>query len=268
MKPDVICRWASWNPTIEGCYMLSHSIGSFQRFLGSTAEYVVYADDPEFVTAHLLVEAEVRQLDGSPRSRYIRPEATWRKWAPMPRVDAGRAELRIDSDIFLLAEPVELRRFLAHGGPSYLVSSEEFVALWPYGNFGGKLPSRFLPINAGLVGQAPGCDLTPLLDAEFDWWEESIAPDEVKYHDEQGAVAVVMQALAAEGEVTVLDPARYRIVCPLNRPPVRDVTGLVMLHATYPEHPAFWQFLPEIAQMSGITADPAEVGLTLRRHVS
>jgi hypothetical protein len=267
MEPDVICRWASWNQTIEGCFMLSHSIGSFQRFLGSTAEYVVYADDPEFVAAHLLVDAEIRQLAGSSPSRYLRQEATWRKWAPAPRVDVNKAELRIDSDIFLLDEPVELRRFLNADGPSYLVSSEEFVALWPYGNFGRKLQSPFLPINAGLVGQAPGADLTPLLDAEFAWWEELIASSEVKYHDEQGAVAVVMQALAAVGEVTVLDPARYRIVCPLNQPPVRDVTGLVMLHATYPSHPAFWQFLPEIARLSGVTADPAEAGLIERRHV-
>ncbi|TCC36296.1 hypothetical protein [Kribbella speibonae] len=267
MKPDVTCRWASWNPTIENCFMLSHSIGSFQRFLGPTAEYIVYADDPGFVAANLLVEAEVRELAGPSRSRYLREEATWRKWAPAPRGDVDRAELRIDSDIFLLGEPVEVRRFLAGESASYLVSSEEFVALWPYGNFGDRLPPDFLPINAGLVGQARGADLTVLLDAELAWWEKSIAPGDVKYHDEQGAVAAVIQTLAAEGEVLVLDPARYRVVCPLNEPPVRDVTDLVMLHATYPDHPAFWRFLPDIAQVSGVTADPAEAGLTVRRRV-
>lgn len=265
---QVIFRWASWNPTAESCFLLSHSIGSFRKFFGASAEYLVYADDVAFVRSHLLAEAQVREIagPGPERSRYDRDGATWRKWAPEPRTDIDSTEFRVDADIFLLKEPVELRDFLAESTAHYLVSSEEFTALWPYGNFAAKLGQRFIPINAGFVGQAPGADLTALLDEELAWWENGINEGEIKYHDEQGAVAVIINRLAAQRSVAVLDPARYRVVCPLNEPPVEDLSGLIMMHAAYPRHPAFWRFLPEIARISGVTPDPAQAGVKMEER--
>ncbi len=244
-------RWAQWNPSADSVEMLSNSIGTFRHFFGDTPEYVVYADDPRFVAAHLRVDAAVRDMT-VPGGEYLDPRATWMKWAPRFRHDSAAIEMRVDSDIFLVDEPVELRAFIAGDGHDYVVTMEEFTELWVYGNFGPRLPPGFTPINAGFFGQRPAADLSEPMGAAYRWWTDHVRDDDVKYHDEQGALAFILQDLIANGRVLLLDPARYRVVCPLNDPPVEHLGGIVGLHATYPEHPAYHRFRAEISRISGI----------------
>ena len=244
-------RWAQWNPSSDSVEMLSHSIGTFRHYFGDTPEYVVYADNPQFVAANLLIDADVLDMK-VPGGEYLNPKATWMKWAPRFRHDPTAIEMRVDSDIFLVGEPNELHEFIAGDGHDYAVTMEEFTELWVYGNFGPRLPTSFAPINAGFFGQGPAADLSDLMRAAYVWWAGHVRDEDVKYHDEQGALAFVLQDLITAGRVLLLDPTRYRVVCPLNDPPVEDLGDIVCLHATYPEHPAYHRFRAEIAQISGV----------------
>jgi hypothetical protein len=231
--------------------MLGHSIGTFRHYFGAAPEYVVYADAPGFVAACLEVEATVRDM-AAPGGEYLDPRATWMKWAPRFRHDPGSIEMRVDSDFFLVDEPVELREFVAGDGHDYVVTMEESTQPRLYGNFGARLPPGFAPINAGFFGQRSAADLSEPMRIAYRWWADQTRDDDVRYHDEQGALAYVLQSLIGNGQVLLLDPARYRVVCPSNDPPVENLDGIVGLHATYPDHPAYHRFRVEISQISGI----------------
>jgi hypothetical protein len=257
MRQRVLFRWALWRPSVQSVEMLSHSIGTFQYFFGSQAEYLVYCDQLGFLREHLAVPADLAEMD-TPAGEFFDDRATWKKWAPRFRHDVGVTEFRVDADIFLVAEPAELREFIAGDGHDFVVTKEEFTARWPYGYFGPGLPQGFTPINAGFVGQRAGRDLTVAVRAAYARWADAMrhteaSHTEVKYHDEQGAIAAVLQEPIERGRVLVLDPARYRVVCPLNDPPVHSLDGIVAVHATYPDHPAYQRFLPEISRISGVS---------------
>jgi hypothetical protein len=230
--------------------MLSHSIGTFRRFFPRDARFVVCTDDPQAI-AGACPDAQVMRLDG-PGAEYVDSRATWKKWAPRFRLDASVTEIRVDADIFLLDEPVELRRWLDGDGTDFIVTQEEFTELWPYGNFGSRLPAGFAPINAGFFGQRAGADLTVPFREAYRWWAANVFGEDVLYHDEQGALGWLLQQ--NRDRVRFLDPARYRVVCPLNEPPVETLDGIVAMHATYPEHPAFQRFREQIAVVSGVSA--------------
>ena len=125
--------------------------------------------------------------------------------------------------------------------------------MWPYGNFGARLPSRFTPVNAGLIGQTAYADFTEDLENAYAWWTQNVSADEAKYHDEQGAVAFCLQDRIYDNEVLLLSSTTHRVVCPLNSPPLDSVDGLILMHATYPDHPAFRRFLTEISNVTGIS---------------
>jgi hypothetical protein len=248
---NVIFRWTIWNATPFSIFMLCHSVETFRRFFGPAPRYIVFADDPTVVDAMRLCRFELADLKDIV-SPFADPRGNWRKWAP-PRLDIRAVELRIDSDIFLLADPADIRSFCeGQSGRNWLVTQEEFSAPWPYGNFAPRLPAGFVPMNVGLVGQAEGCDISADLQNAYDWWSTHVPDQEIKYHDEQGAVAYCLQRPARSDDVLLLDPGTHRVVCLTNDPPVNDVGGLILMHATYPDHPAFVRFIGKIAEVSGL----------------
>ncbi len=255
--PSVLFRWSLWNPTPESVFMLSHSIGTVRAFFKDKATCVVHTDNAAAVEANLLAPALVRDYSSHSQRQFCDSRSTWMKWAPCGRLDASLAEVHLDADVFLVSEPHELRSFLRTSSPHLLLAAqEEFVALWPYGTFGPQLPTPFVPINAGIVGQRAGVDISIDLWALYNAWISRAESEGYLYHDEQGAVALLLQAYCRRSEVMLLDPAHYRVVCPLNSTPVETLAGIKALHATYPQHPAFWRFLPEIAAVSGLNAEP------------
>lgn len=274
-KPSqVLFRWTLWKPTPLFLTMLGHSIGTFRRFFGAEAEYVVCTDEPGVVSGALGSAATVVDFN-APAAEYIDDRATWMKWAPRMRLAPEATEFFVDADFFLLAEPVELREFIVGDGNDYLAVQEQVNETWPYGAFGLRLEDElapnatpevqrtkpylrsengFAPINGGLLGQRAGCDLTEEFREQYRWWSRHVETREVEYYDEQGAVMWLLRPHVRAGRVRLLDPLRYRIVCPNDEVPVESVDGLVAMHATYPERPAFHKFLPEISAISGIPA--------------
>lgn len=252
-QTPVVFRWALWNASPESIEMLSHSIGTFRHWFGDQPTYLVYTDAPDLVTERIRVPSTILPMNTT-GAEYLDERATWLKWAPRFRHDITATEIRVDSDIFLVADPTELRSFIEGDGPDIVVTMEEFTQLWPYGNFGPRLPEQFTPINAGLLGQRAHTDLSSEIRDAYRWWNEFVRSNELKYHDEQGGIALILQSLIADGRVQLLDPKRYRVVCPLNDPPVQSLDGLVGLHATYPEHPAYHKFIDEISALSGVPA--------------
>lgn len=252
---NIIFRWAIWNCTPLSIFMLSHSVASFSRFFGTAAQYFVFTDDPQMLESLRLAEFKIAPLGPISSTPFFDPLITWRKWAPRARLDQSAIEFRVDADVFLLRDPPEIHNF-CEGRSSYkiLCTQEEFTAEWPYGNFASKLSRPIIPINAGFVGQSQGFDLTSELEKAYFWWKQNVADCDGKYHDEQGAVAYCLEEYVRRREVLLLDPLRYRIVCPLNKPAVENIDHLVLMHATYPDHPAFGHFLKQISQITGIYA--------------
>lgn len=254
VRPRVLFRWTVWDTGPDAVHMLGHSVGTFRAFFGGSAEYVVFSDDAAALAPRLHGLARVLDLAG----RFGDERSTWRKWAPAARWRPDAVEIRVDADMFLLEEPAELVDFCFGVGPErFLAATEWLSAPWLYGAF-ARLVGAHHQVNAGLVGQRPGADLSEPLELAYRAWRASVAAGrEVQYHDEQGAVAYVLDPLIAAGDVVLLPADRYRIVCPLNDPPVTSVSGLTLLHAAYPDHPAFHRFLPEIGRVSGLPVEPA-----------
>jgi hypothetical protein len=257
--PELIFRWALWNAGPDSIRMLRHSIGTFRHFFGTDARYIVHTDAVSELAAGPFEVApiitadpryyEQRAIDG-------RVHVPWLKWAPRMRLNPAATEIYVDSDVFLLAEPTELRGFVRGNGTDFLVTQEEKTDRLYYGNFAARLDEPITPINTGLLGQRPGADLSAEFDAAYRWWQTRVPPDEVSYFDEQGAVLWSLRHALADNRVTLLDPQRYRVVCDRNTPPVETVDGLVALHATFgPVHPAYRRFLAEISAVSGVPAD-------------
>jgi hypothetical protein len=261
MSGEAVFRWAAWQPTLDLTFMLDFSVAGFRRFFGERHRYVVFTDDPGLLQSHRRIDYEIRLMDER-GADFNDGRATWKKWAPAARLDRTRVEFRIDADIFLLEPSDELQRFCEGRSQARFVSTqEEFSEAWPYGNFGARLRDPRTPINAGFIGQAAGADITADLKSAYQIWKHEVAEMDVKYHDEQGAVAYALQSHIDAGEVLLLDPARYRVVCPLNNPPVESLAGITLMHATYPDHPAFYRFLPELSRLSGLSVGMREKNL-------
>ncbi|MCH7230794.1 hypothetical protein L0U85_08010 [Glycomyces sp. L485] len=271
-SPQLVFRWALWNPTPAFVTMLGHSIGTFKHFFGAEAEYVVCTDRPDVLARDLATDTTIIDFE-IPGAEYLDPRATWMKWAPKVRCAPDATEFFVDADIFLLDDPVELREFIAGDGHDFIISQEQVNETWPYGAFGLRIEDElapdatleiqetkpylhagngFAPINSGLLGQRAGCDLTEAFRTEYRWWDEHVRVHEVEYYDEQGAVMWLLRPFVREGRVRLLDPLRYRIVCPNDEVPVETTDGIIAMHSTYPERPAYHKFLAEISAISGI----------------
>jgi MvdD-like protein with pre-ATP grasp domain len=259
----VTFRWALWSPTVDATMMLSHSIGTFQRYFGPRCSYVVCTDAPDDLEASLAVPAELidtRSEDAEFQEQ--KPEnRCWKKWSPRFRLDPSHTEIYVDSDVFLVGEPADLHRFIDGTGGDFVVMMEapQWRAAWLYGHFARRLPDDFAGINGGVFGQRAGCDLTPEFRAAYDAWRSETAMGTGDYFDEQGALALVLQPHIDAGRVLCLDPEKYKIVNPMNDPPLERLDGLSAIHATFPHRPAYWKFLPEISAISGVPA-PAQKG--------
>ena len=246
-----LIRWAVWNADDATLFMLRHSIGTFRYWFGPGARYVVCCDDTDCVEAALGSACEtVAFSDGDP---FADAGATWRKWAPSARLAPGECELRVDADVFVLSEPTELLEFCAGGAGDVevVVTEEAFLAAWPFGNFARWIPT-LRPVQAGLVAQRPCADITSALEQAYACWRRRVAPEQIRGHDEQGAVAWALHPLLEDGRARLLPAERYRVVCPLEPESTWSIDGLAVLHATAGGHPAFHRFIEPIAAVSGV----------------
>jgi len=249
-----ILRWSVWGhcgPSYST--MLAHSVASFRHFFRDRVRYVVFAPQPDKLRHSIGKLAEVRPLHATSSSPFNEPHGTWQKWAPCPRLSKRATELRIDADMFLLREPLELYDFCFtnRGRWSYVVALEEFAAAWPYGNFVNRVRGAFPHINAGILGQYRGHDISRLLRNQQTWWRASVPRALRLYHDEQGAVRSALSMSSNAAKILFLPWKRYRVICPLNRRAISEDKDLVLLHATYPRHPAFRWLRGRIEEITG-----------------
>jgi hypothetical protein len=244
----MLFRWSIWGEKFDKCELLSHSVDTFRTCFGSSARYIVYTDEPGDVSAVLSEGAETYGYDEHPSSLFnFESTATWRKWCPAVRISEKETEIYVDNDVFIVGEPEEIRNFCTGiPGDRFLALQESEGARWCFGRFEGRVPAETPFINAGLIGQQPLADLTDNLIAEFNWWRANVEPEDVTFHDEQGAIVAALTPYIASGRVDLLSTERYRIVSPRSNPNLISLDGIALIHATHPEHPAFSWFREQI----------------------
>lgn len=241
-----IFRWAVWNIDELRFAMLKSSIQSVKYFYGSDVEYVVFTDEPMLLTSSLSGLAHVRHLGASDPKVLCSP-STWRKWLPSIRLDPCSVEIYLDIDYFLVARPVVLDEFISGRRGKFLVANEDFSGNQPYGIFVDRIGSKFVAVNAGLLGQHVGCSLERDYLSEMHWWHKQERQTASLYHDEQGAIAFALQRHIQEGSATILDKSKYPMINSSNLDEFRDLSEICGFHATEHEHPAYWKlrkFIP------------------------
>ncbi|WP_286352217.1 hypothetical protein [Geobacter sulfurreducens] len=224
--------------------MLVDSIKSFRAILGSRANYVVHTDDPRHVKRYLRGIADVFAF-----SDYHNPSfatftgPTWGKWCPCPRLAPGDLEVHVDADVFLLAEPVEIFTLLdSRNKMKYLVLEEFKGESWQRGCFADMIPSSVPFINAGLFAQGPNGDISESMQTQYDWWLSKRHLLKETFHDEQGALTLAIANDFETGYADVLPKDRYVIISPRSNREISSLEGLVLFHATHPDHPAYHRF--------------------------
>jgi hypothetical protein len=248
-----VFRWTVWGNKRHLAETLPCSVGTFRRAFGDSARYVVCTDEPELTKALLPGSTEIVPIDMSaPSSFHIQSKAKWQKWSPKPRLFPGSTEFFVDSDVFLVGDPEELRRFIVNDtGAAYIVLREAHGSGHWIGQFVPRILSGIPPINIGLFGQRGRADITEELMAELVWWQQT---PRANHHcnDVQGAVTAILSRYYLIGHVTLLPQDRYRIVSPISNAHLESLRGTVAIHATHPNHPAFYRFRSAIEQyMSG-----------------
>ncbi len=239
----MVFRWSIWGEeVILGCEVLAASLGSFRRSFGADARYVVCTDNPEAVAAWLRGAAEVVPMHGPLHE--IRAHTVWQKWAPAVRLLPDDVEIYVDIDVFVVGEPWELRDFCEGRSPcDFLAMSESLPDPALYGAFKERVPAGMPQINAGLVGQRAGADLTGDFNRELAWWREHVGFSGLGlFPDEQGAVAASLAPHHRAGRLGVLPAERYRIVSPRSNGTLRELGGTALIHATQKGHPAMAWF--------------------------
>ncbi len=250
---STIFRWSVWKCDCDAIQQLNQSIGTFAYYFGTACRYVVFTDTPSYVRERLLVSAEVYGFEAFGPTAYLTGD-NWQKWAPSARIDVRSVEFKVDRDMFLVGDPVELREFSssANGKHQFAVTLENCNDTCYFGAFRSKLPQGFAPINAGLVGQYKGADISDTFNDSYQWLRTNGNCKGPSYYDETGAIAKSLEIPLGNNEVMLLPPARYRVVTDTDAQSLPDLGDIVLLHATHPKHLGFHRFSAEISRISGI----------------
>ena len=176
----MIFRWSIWEEhVLKNIELLRYSIFSFKKQFGSDHQYIVYADNPDFVLKQLDAEIGVRRFPPKTDSRFcVASKATWLKWCPSPRLDIKQAEFYIDSDVFLLKYPEEVDAFLSNPKMKFAILDEFWGQPYQHGVMHKKAIADTPFVNAGFFIQKAGSDISGDLVKELGWWQENIKDDE------------------------------------------------------------------------------------------
>src|SRR5690349_11168833 len=104
----MLFRWSIWGDKPRTLEMLRYSIATFRATFGGCAEYRVYTDEPLEVATAVGDLASTLAYDEHPTVTFdVDSPATWRKWCPAVRVTEHQTEVYVDSDVFIVGDPVE-----------------------------------------------------------------------------------------------------------------------------------------------------------------
>jgi hypothetical protein len=246
----MLFRWSIWG---EGVHrdgeMLRDSISSFRAVLGSKVDYLVSTDDPKAVkhTVGRLAEVSSYFHHWNPRFTSFDGVTPWAKWCPWPRLAFGEVEVYVDSDVFLLDRPDELLALCSPDSKvQYLAQQEVIPATWQRGFFSGSISPEVPFLNAGFFAQGPAADVSESLEGLYHRWIEGCSPNIRTSHDEQGALTKALESEFYCGRAAVLPTDRYTIISPRSNSHIQSLDGLVLIHTTYPAHPAYHRFRDDI----------------------
>lgn len=238
----MIFRWSIWGKHIEkNIELLRYSILTFKKQFGDNHQYVVYADNPEYVASSVDPIVDVRQFPAS-GDFCVSSKATWLKWCPSSRLNINQTEFYIDSDVFLLKYPKEIDSFLSYPKKKFAIMDEFFGQTWQYGAMCKKATPSTPFVNAGFFVQKAGCDISEDLTREFNWWKENIKDVERTHHDEQGALAIALTKYLSNDELLILPKETYMLIGENENTDIENLTAVTLFHAVYPDHPAFYKF--------------------------
>lgn len=241
----MIFRWTFWGDNSKNMKMLFYSISSFKHFFGSENEYIVYTDNLNNISKKVKEIADIRLFPESGLFN-IKSTATWLKWCPSPRLDISKTEFYVDSDVFLVKYPKEVDDFINDNKLKFAILDEFKGEYWQHGVMHKKALSGTPYVNAGFFVQKAGSDITEDLISEYRWWKENIKSDEHTHHDEQGALAISLTKYLESKELLILPKEKYALISNDQNVGVENLEKITLFHATWPEHPAFYKFLPEL----------------------
>ena len=241
----MIFRWSIWGDhKLKNIELLRYSILSFKKNFGDDHKYIVYTDDKSEVSKHFNnIGADLRQFPKLEDSIFsISSKSTWMKWCPTPRLDINQTEFYVDSDVFLLKSPKEIESFLSNQNYRFAIMDEYRGQSWQQGVMARKATDKTPFVNAGLFIQKAGFDISESLIKEFEWWKENIKPEEQTHHDEQGALAIALTKPLQDDQLYILPKDKYMLIGPNENKDIDDLDEVVLFHAVYPDHPAFYKF--------------------------
>ncbi|MDB5022861.1 MAG: hypothetical protein JWP78_616 [Mucilaginibacter sp.] len=248
----MIFKWSTWGNKTQINNLLYPSVISFQKWFGKNHSYILFTDNIEGFSKQTLDLLEVHLFDEYESIYNVDSIATWKKWCPTPRLDITQTEFYIDSDVFLLKSPVEILDFLENPRLKYCILDEFQGEKWQHGCMSNIGADSTPFVNAGLFIQKVGCDITSALTELFYWWSKNIPVHEQTHHDEQGALAIVLAKYFINYELLVLPKDKYAIISKYQNVEIESLENIVLMHSTYPNHPAFYRFKSEISRILGI----------------
>lgn len=238
----MIFRWTIWGDYKQkSLELLKYSILSFKKQFGDNHEYIIYTDTPgelsEFEKFSKVIDFK------STGSQYdIDTKATWKKWCPDSRLDVSQTEFYIDSDVFLVDYPKEVDYFLNNPKLKFAIMDEYNGQPWQHGAMQIKADDKVPFVNAGFFIQKAGHSISDDLSNEFDWWKNNIKKENQTHHDEQGALAIALSKYLQNDELYIFPKDKYMLIGPNENKNVESLEDVVLFHAVYPEHPAFYKF--------------------------
>lgn len=240
----MIFRWSIWgNHIAKNIELLRYSVLSFKKQFGDDHQYIIYTDDVSYVSKYLDGTFDIRQFPKGENSLFcIISKATWLKWCPAARLDISQTEFFVDSDVFLLKYPKEIDDFLSNPDQKFAIMDEFLGQSWQHGAMQKKSIADAPFVNAGFFVQKAGYDITSNLVREFEWWQKNIKTDEQTHHDEQGALAIALTEYFLRGELCILPKKSYILIGENENTDLKNLDGITLLHAVYPDHPAFYKF--------------------------
>ena len=248
----MLIRWSIWKDAVtKDLEMLIDSVRSFTSVLGARARYQIYTDQVN-VIKNALPEIDVASYFESPNPMFdVFSGSTWAKWCPSPRIAPGELEVLVDADVFLLDEPTELLSLLGNTTDhDFAILGEISGAPWQRGCFSDQISIETPFVNAGLVAQGPRGNISQSLNKNFKWWQNNVSPGTATHHDEQGAITLALESSISLGKTLILPTSRYTIVSPRSNMGMISLNDLILLHSTYPDHPAYHQYKKFIKNIS------------------
>jgi hypothetical protein len=218
--------------------MLNDSVASFRRHFKCATFTVSVAQDATSILAARL--PGYLQKHTLPNPLPVRAgDELWLKWFRQDIYEQADALITLDADVFCVSSPHSLLSWLnTNAAPNLIVLSEADAQAWHYGNYADALPEIPM-VNAGFVAVRKPKEFLREMQRQYELYIQRVRTEDVKWHDEQGALASVWLRRHARGDACLLPEATNRLSCPSANPSVSSVKGLEIIHTAYPDHPQY-----------------------------